>query len=547
MEETSELDSKLLLGRYRVVAQLAEGGMGKVYLARVEGAEGFQRPVVVKVMRPDMRKAEQGNRLFRREAQILSGMQHPAITNIIDFGTENGAQIMVLEYVHGYATSKWLDFRHARNLRVPVDIALYVVRRVLDALHYAHHFELEDGQVGEIVHRDVAADNVLFDHKGYVYLLDFGIASMKGGNKRATTTSGVFRGKLGYAAPETLGGTPATPRSDQYSAATLLWELLTLETPFQSDTAAETISRMLKEVLPPVSSLRPDVPAGLSEVLAQALAKQPEQRFDSVRTFSRELRRFQSEDDEEIAQSLRSIVELDFAQLPSEVDVEPLAKREQALARQFPAEEVRVADAGYQLDSSARATSPLATEEATKKDRLRSLLFGLLVVGGVVALALGAVVALLSRQESQQLVVVGGEKQGTSGSTRLANPSQEDAAGEDTPGEDASTPRAAAAPADTSKLTPEQSLAQAVQAQGTAFEECFVTHLDLAEKMPEATLHFSVPNGGGRAQLKVEPQALAGTELGVCLHSAGAAVAFPDLKRAISFRVPVRARFAELK
>src|SRR5690606_3745231 len=121
MELTSGPDSQLLLGRYRVVSRLAEGGMGKVYLARVEGAEGFTKPVVVKVMRPDMRAMEDGNRLFSREALILSKMRHPAVPGILDFGTQDGARIMVLDYVHGYSLANWLDFRFSRGQMIPVD------------------------------------------------------------------------------------------------------------------------------------------------------------------------------------------------------------------------------------------------------------------------------------------------------------------------------------------------------------------------------------------------------------------------------------------
>ena len=90
------LDDKLLLGRYRVVRLLGEGGMGTVHLARVEGAEGFTRPVVVKRMRREIRSTDEGNRLFIREAKILSRLQHPAIVGISDFGIEDGAHIMVL-------------------------------------------------------------------------------------------------------------------------------------------------------------------------------------------------------------------------------------------------------------------------------------------------------------------------------------------------------------------------------------------------------------------------------------------------------------------
>src|SRR5690606_15890035 len=153
---------------------------GTVHLARVEGAEGFTRPVVVKRMKRDLRTTEEGNRLFIREAKILSKLQHPGIVGISDFGIDDGVPTMVLEYVHGYTLSPWLTYRVANGLPFPVDICLYLVRRVLDALHYAHRFNTEEGNELEIVHRDISPDNVLISNRGYIHLLDFGIASMRG-------------------------------------------------------------------------------------------------------------------------------------------------------------------------------------------------------------------------------------------------------------------------------------------------------------------------------------------------------------------------------
>ncbi len=525
-----EFDSKLLLGRYRVVRLLAEGGMGKVYLARAEGAEGFKRPVVVKVLRLDTQNAEQGHRLFKREAQILSRMQHPSIANIIDYGIEDGAHIMVLEYVHGYAVSHWLDFRHVRRLRVPVDICLYIIRRVLDALHYAHHFAMEDGTQGEIVHRDVAADNVLLDNKGYVYLLDFGIASIGGKQHRSSTSSGIFRGKLGYAAPETLGGTPATPRSDQYSAASLLWELLTLETPFQSETAGETVTRMMNEPLDPISSRRSDTPAQLDVVLGRALSKNPEGRYESVRDFSRELRKLQSEDDEEIAQHLKSLVEVDFDLVPQELPIEALHSREEALSRAIPA---TTSEAPALPPGGSRPRPELSMPDqadAPNARSLRTLLLGLFLVGALTALGLGAVIALLQDPQDEQVVVVGGE-----------NPEPQKSS------DTGSEPHATAPAKKPAPVSPEEGLSEAIQSQGAEFESCFVTHLEVAEKMPEAKLHFSVPAGGSQATVAVEPPTLADSSLGKCLKQAASRVRFPPQQEAISFRVPLTARFARIE
>jgi serine/threonine protein kinase len=584
-EVTDEFDARLLLGRYRVVRKLGQGGMGTVHLARLEGAEGFTKPVVVKRMRSDMRTSEEGNRLFKREAQILSKMHHPGIVNIIDFGIEDGAHIMVLEYVHGYTLAPWLDYRVQKKLPLPVDVCLLIVRKVLDALDYAHHFEVEDGQEVQVVHRDVAPDNVLLSKKGYVHLLDFGVASMSGAGRVNSTRAGVFRGKLGYAAPETVHGQPATPRSDLYSAAVMLLELLTQETPFLSDSMGETIHRMVSEVPPRPSAKRDDVPSGLDEVVARALLKDPAARFESAVAFSRELRRFQQADDEEVLLQLRKMARQDFDQIPSVVDVEPLRTREEELTRALPSGyrawsadslsgeehfDALATDAHRGAATLADAPLSLLKQERAEMRQQRSLqriLLGLLVVGGLIALGLGAAVALLSRSGSpEQVVVVGGDNSPHEPtSAALAPPAEapETAPQPSEVAQDTSSPpvralqatrpaqvAAPAAPghASTQSADAEQKaqLSRAVHTQSAQYEACFTAELSAGRAVQEATLQFTVADTGGKATVNVLPAAIAQTILGSCLQRAGARISFPRLGETVTFSVPVKARVSRV-
>lgn len=584
------LDNKLLLGRYRVMRLLGEGGMGTVHLARVEGAEGFMRPVVVKRMKRDIRVSDEGHRLFIREAKILSKLQHPGIVGIVDFGVEEGAHIMVLEYVHGYTLSPWLEYREKLGILLPVDICLFIVRRILDALHYAHNFGTE-GQEIEIVHRDVSPDNVLLSNKGYVHLLDFGIASMRGPHGEGATKSGAFRGKLCYAAPETVKAEPATPRSDQYSAAVLLLQILTGKTPFETESIAETFVRMVNEIPEPASKYRDDIPAGLDQALAKALAKDPNERFASAHAFSRELRRFQSDDDE-VAEQLRLMIKEDFERLPDEVGVEGLRDRESALEKILslapgPAStrtvvnptqaatmmDMRVSQAVIRVDTPTNAvTSALAPQPAqAATGQLQGLLWGLIIVGGLIAVGLGAAVALLSRGGGggEPVVVVGDNVRqdntpetlappragaadpalsGASATGSAATTAPVEAAPSSVPSQDvASGVGAAARPGKAPDSARSEQLTAAVQRQSGAFQSCFSQNLDSSGKAPDATLHFSVAKQGGAAQVKVEPQSLATTPLGSCLLAAAGRVQFPELEDAVAFRVPVRARVSRGK
>jgi hypothetical protein len=448
----------------------------------------------------------------------------------------------------------------------------------LDALHYAHNFNTEEGNELEIVHRDVSPDNVLVSNRGYVNLLDFGIASIRGPQAQVATQTGGFRGKLCYSAPETVMGEQATPRSDQYSAAVVLLEMLTGVTPFQANSVAETFMKMVSDVPAPPSATRPDLPPGLDDVLATALSKDPLQRFDSALAFSRELRRLQSRDDDEISEQLRELVEQDFELMPAVVQVESLRDRQAALEKLMsiaPGPALPVAgptktNGGAVLLNTgeaatilgAAAVSPITVRQESRQ--LRGLLWGLLVVGGLIAVGLGATVAVLSRKAGdgaeQQVLVVGGgrETQGESAdlvtddgaSVAAGVEATGSAVGRGT-GSVAVDPLATSAARGASRSPAagaaergagQAQLASAVQQKSGSFQTCFVRNLGVGQAASEAVLHFDVAKSGGAAQVEVEPSSVANTPLGQCLKKAGRSVRFPALDQPVSFRVPVRAR-----
>src|SRR5215471_7329516 len=125
-DKQAKMQGTLVLGRYRIVKQIARGGMGVVYLARTEGAQGFTRPVIVKRIIPDLAEEEPTARAFVREARILANLQHPGIVNVIDFNQEAGGYVMVLEYVHGYNLGQWHKYVVQSRGRMPVEYAIYI-------------------------------------------------------------------------------------------------------------------------------------------------------------------------------------------------------------------------------------------------------------------------------------------------------------------------------------------------------------------------------------------------------------------------------------
>ncbi len=529
MNDQGQFSKRLLLGRYRVVHLLGEGGMGTVYLARTEGAEGFTRPVVIKRMKAEMRTATEGSRLFRREAEILSRLQHPNILNIVDFGEEDGAYLMVLGYVHGYSLMQWMDYRAKLERLLPVDVCLYITRQILAALHYAHNYQDPQGKQTEVIHRDVSPDNVLLNHQGHVHLLDFGVASMQGATDNHSTESGVFRGKLGYAAPETLTGQRATARSDQYSAGILLLELLTFDTPFMADTVAQSVFRMMNEAPPSASNFRSDLPAGLNELVVRAVSKKPNERFQSVKEFARELKRLQTIEDEEVVQLISADVRVDFEALPDLLGIEALKVREEMLARP-----VLSAPSGL-VEREISKSRRLSPEEITTlgagfaPHRTRNLVIG----GATVVLGLVALVLFFWHRNEQQVLVVSGDNR--------SGASAGDAVGDRGPSSQSATaPTSAAPPA--SGASAKEYLGAALQQQSGAIETCFAKLLKAGEEPPKVFMHFDVSKAGGKARATVSPAAVASTPLGKCLAQAGGQVLFPKLEADVAFRVPVRAK-----
>jgi eukaryotic-like serine/threonine-protein kinase len=326
---------RVLLGRYRIVRELAKGGMGVVYLARAEGAVGFVKPVVIKLVLPEHAADERFRSMFVREAQILANLRHPGIVDVIELNEEDGAYVMVLEYVRGYHLGQWSKFLRLKGRALAPGIAIQIVIDVLEALYHAHSMAHPDGTSMHIVHRDVSPSNILLDEDGRARLLDFGVARMRGGTAEYMTQVKGFVGKLFYSAPEVFAeGGDATPKSDAYACAVMLHELLTGQNPFRTDSQAQTLQRVLTHMPEPLEASHPELPHGLDAVLAKALAKSPDDRYDSALDFAHALRSLQTEGESEQRKQLAAMLRGDFGREMSELlGLESLADRDDAWRR----------------------------------------------------------------------------------------------------------------------------------------------------------------------------------------------------------------------
>lgn len=302
---------RVLLGRHEVIRQLGAGGMGVVYLGRSLGAAGFSKPVVIKQMLQELAVNDEARSMFEREARILARLRHPNIVNVVDFGIDSdGSYVLVMDQVPGSDLGKWAGFRYRSQQGMPVDLAVHIAIEVLDALHYAH--ELRDGQGNliSVIHRDISPSNILLETTGRVYVVDFGIARSE--TEHTKTSQAQFKGKFAYMAPELLAKPVPYPGLDVYSTALCLYEILAGGNPFRTQDPQITLARVLQHVPPSLSTVRPDMPQGLSDLLDRSLAKDPRKRLNTAGELRDALLEFRGGAGEPKKNALANVLRKDF-------------------------------------------------------------------------------------------------------------------------------------------------------------------------------------------------------------------------------------------
>ena len=213
-----------LLGRYELVHLLGQGGMGEVYLAKISGAAGFEKPCIVKTILPALLKDGQFLDRFHHEAKVLVHLVHSSIAQVYDMGEAEGTYYMALEYVAGVDLAYLQEQARTEGQQLPVPVALYLGQRIAEGLGYAHRKTGPDGTPLGIVHRDVSPHNVMVSYEGEVKVIDFGLA--KSAARSKYTLPSTVMGKLGYMSPEQARAEPVDHRSDIYSCGVVVWELL---------------------------------------------------------------------------------------------------------------------------------------------------------------------------------------------------------------------------------------------------------------------------------------------------------------------------------
>ncbi len=231
--------------RYTILGAIHRGGMGEILLARIEGADGFSRKVVLKGLLPALLEDDVSLELFRREARIMARLEHPNIVRVLDFTYVGDTPYLAMEYVRGRNFHQVIQRATMRGHKLPLRIAAHVVADALRGIHYAHHARDEDGRPLEIIHRDISPGNVLLGFFGEVKVTDFGIAKAVGA--RNLTGPRSIRGKARYAAPEVVRGETASVRSDIYAAGVVFAEAITGEPLWERRAVSQTLIQIVTE------------------------------------------------------------------------------------------------------------------------------------------------------------------------------------------------------------------------------------------------------------------------------------------------------------
>jgi len=280
-------DGPKLVGRYALFDEIACGGMAAVHVGRLVGPVGFSRTVAIKRLHPQFAKDPEFVTMFLDEARLAARVRHPNVVPTLDVVASQGELFLVMEYVQGESFARLLHIAKSNGPRIPRDIACAVLAAVLHGLHAAHEAKSERGEPLGIVHRDVSPQNILVGVDGIARVLDFGIAKAAG--RAQVTREGQVRGKMAYIAPEQLQHGSANRKADVYAAAVVLWEALTGERLFLSDSEAATIARVLTGEVTQPSALAPDISPELDAVVMRGLARDPATRYETARDMARAL------------------------------------------------------------------------------------------------------------------------------------------------------------------------------------------------------------------------------------------------------------------
>ena len=272
------VDQELLVSSsFRLVREVARGGMATVYEAEQMGVAGFSKRMAVKIIHERFARHSEWRQLFIDEAKLSANLVHGNIVQIYQLGESDGSLFMAMELIKGLTLRTLINAHRAQRIPMPTDVAAYCASRICRALDFAHHFVDDAGERLDIVHRDVSPGNVMLTWDGHVKLTDFGIAKARTMVDPAATRP-LLLGKKHYMSPEQLMGSEVDAPTDVFAMGVVLFELFALRSLFTEDETMAAIDEVVLDPSPDLSMRLPDADPQIQALIAQAIEKRPENR-----------------------------------------------------------------------------------------------------------------------------------------------------------------------------------------------------------------------------------------------------------------------------
>ena len=275
--------------RYRVIEKLASGGMAEVFRAESAGLEGFKKQVAIKRVLPHLSEKKKFISMFLDEARLSAHLSHSNVAQVFDIGVGDNAFFIVMEYVDGADLKAVIETLRNAGREFPLEEACFIALKICEGLAYAHELKDPKGRHLNIVHRDVSPPNVLISKYGEVKIVDFGLA--KASSQLEKSEPGIIKGKFSYLSPEAAQGLEVDHRTDIFAVGIILWEMLAGRRLFLGESDYQTVKLVQQAKVPPLSQYR-NVPPELEAIIMRALARDPNERYQTARELARALNGF---------------------------------------------------------------------------------------------------------------------------------------------------------------------------------------------------------------------------------------------------------------
>jgi serine/threonine protein kinase len=279
--------SRSTFGKYVLLRKLASGGMGEIFLAKQRGPSGFEKLLVIKRILAHHLDKKDYLDMFFSEAKLVARLNHHNIIQIHEMGEIDGDYYIAMEYVRGKSMRDIIDELRAEGRFLPLPHVIDLAIKLCEGLGFAHQARDIRGRPMNIVHRDINPHNILISYTGDLKLIDFGIA--KSEMTSVHTATGTIKGKFVYMSPEQSAADPIDRRSDIFSVGIVVYEMCCLENPFVRQNVVLSLEAIQRHDVAPPSTKRPDA-GPLDEILAKALAKKPEDRYQTATEMRDDLR-----------------------------------------------------------------------------------------------------------------------------------------------------------------------------------------------------------------------------------------------------------------